>query len=420
MGKSVHTQLADIMAETKTSDETPNWGSTTKLIIGMTFVALVAALLVRFRGIIGPLILAFVLTYLLYPVVSFIRRVSKLSWRTSVGVLFILLMIIYAGLITLTGFTVVQQLQNLVNFVALRINDIPELAADLSTQVFKIGVFEFNLEQFDLQTLSEQVLAVVQPLLGRMGGLISTFATSAMVGLGWSLFVILISYFLLADAGRVPDRLVSIEVPGYDYDVRRIGHELRKIWNAYLRGQLIIILLVMISYTILLLILGLRFAIGIAILVGIARFVPYIGPVTTNIVTFLVAFFQPSNYFGLEPIWYAILVLALAFIVDQIYDNLVGPRLLGDRLGLHPAAVLVAAIIAANLIGIIGLVLAAPVLATLNLLGRYVSRKMFDQDPWPEEESLARSVEMPVSRVSRMFRGWLESLRMRYKDKPED
>ncbi|HSF80529.1 MAG TPA: AI-2E family transporter [Anaerolineales bacterium] len=408
------------MAEVKSPDETPNWGSTTKLIIGMTFVAFVAALLVRFRGIIGPLILAFVLTYLLYPVVSFIHRASKLSWRTSAGVLFIFVMIIYAGLITLTGLTVVQQLQNLINFIVLRVNDIPSLAANLSSQVYKIGIFEFSLAQFDLQALSEQLLAVVQPLLGRMGGLISTFATSAAVTLGWSLFVILISYFLLADAGRVPDRLVNIEIPGYDYDVRRIGHELRKIWNAYLRGQLIIILLVIISYTVLMLILGLRFAIGIAILAGLARFVPYIGPITSSIVTFLVAFFQGGNYFGLEPFWYAVVVLVLAFIVDQIYDNLISPRLLGDRLGLHPAAVLVAAIIAANLIGIIGLMLAAPVLATFNLLGRYISRKMFDLEPWPEEDAIVKSVEGPVARLPRILKGWWRLIRQRSKGNPPD
>ena len=405
------------MAETKSQEETPKWGPTTKLIVGMTFVALVAALLVRFRGIIGPLLLAFVLTYLLHPVVTMIHRATKLTWRASVGVLFLLVMVVYAGLITLTGFTVVGQLQNLLNFIRLQVNDLPALAATLSTQVYKIGIFEFSLEQFDLQALSEQLLGVLQPLLSRLGSLISAVAASAAVALGWSLFVILISYFLLADAGRVSDRLINIEIPGYDYDVRRIGHELRKIWNAYLRGQLIIILLVMITYSILMVILGLRFAIGIAILVGLARFVPYIGPIITNIVTFLVAFFQGSNNFGLEPIWYAVLVLGLAYIIDQIYDNLIQPRLLGARLGLHPAAVLVAAIIAANLIGIIGVMLAAPVLATLSLLGRYVSRKMFDMNPWPEEESAARSWGAPRLRLSDRIREWRGLLRRLFNKK---
>jgi predicted PurR-regulated permease PerM len=70
--------------------------------------------------------------------------------------------------------------------------------------------------------------------------------------------------------------------------------------------------------------------------------------------------------------------------MDQIYDNLVSPRIMGKSLGVHPAAVLVVAIIAFNLIGIIGLVLAAPALATVNLIGRYTARKMFDRDPWAD------------------------------------
>lgn len=401
------------MNNSKSENGSPNWGSTTKLILGMTFVAIVAALLIRFRGIIGPLILAFVLTYLLYPVVRFVSHSTKLSWRGSVNILFVFLMVIYAGLITVAGFTVVGQLQNLINFVVLRVNDLPELAASLSTQVFRFGVFEFSLEQFDLQALSEQLLAVVQPLLGRMGGLISTFATSAAVSLGWSLFVILIAYFLLADGGKVPDQLVHIEIPGYDYDLRRIGYELRRIWNAYLRGQLIIILLVIISYTILMFILGLRFAVGIAILAGLARFVPYAGPFVSGIVTALVAFFQPGNYFGLEPVYYALLVLVLAFVVDQIFDNLVSPRLLGDSLGVHPAAVLVAAIVAANLIGIIGLILAAPVLATITLLGRYVFRKMIDMDPWPEGETIVKPIEAPSTKLVNLVKNLWNTLRQR-------
>jgi predicted PurR-regulated permease PerM len=271
------------------------------------------------------------------------------------------------------------------------------------------------MAQFDLETASRQLLSIVQPLLGRMGSLISSFATSAAATLGWSFFVLLISYFLLADAGQFPGQLVHIEIPGYDYDVRRLGNELRKIWNAYLRGQLLVILLVMIAYSILLVILGMRFAVGIAIMAGLARFVPYVGPLSTAVVTFLVALFQGHNYFGLVPYQYAILVVVSSFILDQVFDNLISPRLLGEALGVHPAGVLIAAIIAANLIGIIGLVLAAPVLATLRLLSRYVTRKMFDLDPWPEPETrLAASPwELPWMRWWRRLRAWGRTIRLR-------
>jgi predicted PurR-regulated permease PerM len=81
-------------------------------------------------------------------------------------------------------------------------------------------------------------------------------------------------------------------------------------------------------------------------------------------------------------------VLVVAVIIDQIFDNLVTPRFLGQTLGVHPAAVLVAAIVAARLIGLIGLVLAAPSLATLSLISRYIVRKS-SPEPFPETETRA-------------------------------
>ena len=62
----------------------PGWGSTTKLIVGLSFVALISALLIRFRSIIGPLILAFILAYLLHPIADRLSRFAHMRWRVSV------------------------------------------------------------------------------------------------------------------------------------------------------------------------------------------------------------------------------------------------------------------------------------------------------------------------------------------------
>ena len=118
-----------------------------------------------------------------------------------------------------------------------------------------------------------------------------------------------------------------------------------------------IVILVIVSYSILLSILGVRYAFAIALLAGLARFVPYIGPLVTYIILGLVTLFQGGNYFNLVPIYYTLLTIILSILMDQIYDNLVSPRIMGRSLGVHPAAVLVVAIIAANLIGLIGLLL---------------------------------------------------------------
>lgn len=361
----------------------PKWGATTKLIVGLSFAAILALLVIQFRHLVGPLILAFMLSYLLYPVANWLTKAIKLPWQSAVALIYILLFLIVVSLITLSGLAVVQQLQSLFNFLQNSLKGFPQFLEQLSQQTFVFGPFQFSLAQYDLPALANQALSIVQPLLGQAGSLISSIAASAATTFLWGLFVLIVSYFLLADAGkRVRHEFVHIEIPGYQADLERFGAEMRRIWNDFFRGQLIVISFAILAYFVLLTILGVRYAIGIAVLAGVGRLVPYIGPWALWITTFLVTYFQTGNYFGLQPLQYSILVLILAFLTDQVFDNIVQPRFMGETLGVHPAAVLVAAIIFANLIGLIGLILAAPVVATLKLVGTYVVRKMLDLEPW--------------------------------------
>jgi predicted PurR-regulated permease PerM len=144
--------------------------------------------------------------------------------------------------------------------------------------------------------------------------------------------------------------------------------------------------------------LGVVYAIGIAILAGFSKFVPYVGSFITWTSLALVAYFQPFTPFGLKPLTYMIIVVGLAIMIDQTYDNFVTPRIIAKALRVHPAAVLVAAIIAANYLGILGVVVAAPMLATAALLWRYTLSKLLDLDPWPEPES-----EPPSSLLARLL-----------------
>jgi predicted PurR-regulated permease PerM len=133
----------------------------------------------------------------------------------------------------------------------------------------------------------------------------------------------------------------------------------------------------------------------LALITGFANFLPYIGPAINWIVLGLVSYFQASNIFGLSPIGFTILVIALAILIDQIFNNLINPRVMANALRVHPAFVLIAAILAANLLGVIGVILAAPLLATIQLLGTYTMRKMLDRDPWPPEEKTIQPTRWP-------------------------
>jgi predicted PurR-regulated permease PerM len=380
--------------------ESPKWSSTTKTVVGMAFVLVIAGLLVLFRNIIGPLILAFILAFLLHPVSAWTSKKLKISWRIAVNLIYLVLVLILAISFTLSGLAIIQQAQSLIVSIDNFIQTLPELVKDLSTRNFSIGPFHLDFSTVDLQSLTNQLLDMVRPVIGQAGALLGKFATSAATTFAWGIFVLLISYFLLSEAGILRENLVRLEIPGYNADIRILVKKLGATWNAFLRGQLIISLLVVVSYYVMLTILGTRLTLVIALMAGLARFVPYLGPAITWTVTAIVVFFQDGNYFGLEPLTYTILVVICCIMLDQIFDNVVVPRVLGQRLGLHPAGVLVAALVAARLIGLIGVVLAAPVLATLLLVGRYLSRKMFDLPPWPATpDEQAKPSQLPWLRM---------------------
>ncbi len=362
-----------------------NWGSTTKLVVALTFVAALAALLIKFRFVLGPLLMALVLAYLFQPVAVRLQR-AGLSWRLSVGVIYLIILLLILGLIALGGVGLVQQIQSLVAIIQTSLRSLPQFIQDISGRVYEFGPFRFDFSQTDLNALSGQVLGMVQPLLSRTYILLSAVAGRAAGFVGWTLFVLLVSFFILGESGGLRKQLINIEIPAYQEDMARLSRELARIWNAFLRGQIIIFALAVLIYSVVLSVLGVHYALGMALLAGLARFVPYVGPAVNWTILVLVTYFQADKLFGMSPLSYSLLVLVTALIIDQIFDNIVSPRILADALKVHPAAVLVGAIIAANLLGFLGVLLAAPMLATVTLFGRYAARKMFDLNPWPEPE----------------------------------
>ncbi|MFN8399448.1 MAG: AI-2E family transporter [Anaerolineales bacterium] len=389
----------------------PSWGTNTKLVVALTIVVIVGALLVKFQFIITPLVMAFLLSYLFHPIADLLQRKIHLSWNASVSIIFLIVVILLLGLLTLGGVGLVQQIQSLVVIVQDALRTLPQLIEDISGQVYKFGPFTLDFSHLDLNDVSQQVLGMVQPLLSRTGTLLGTVAGSAANFLGWTLFVLLVSYFTLIESRGFRDQIIIVDVPGYSHDFSRLSRELGRIWNAFLRGQIIIFFLAVIVYSIVLTTLGVSYAIGLAFLAGLARFVPYVGPAVNWALLVIVAYFQEYSLFHLPDLTYTIIVLVIALVIDQIFDNIINPRIMSSALKVHPAAVLVAAIIAANLFGILGVVVAAPILATAALLWNYIMRKLLDLDPFPERE-VTQPPPPPGSRLMVMIRRFFRSRKL--------
>jgi hypothetical protein len=131
-------------------------------------------------------------------------------------------------------------------------------------------------------------------------------------------------------------------------------------------------------------ILGVRYGVVLGLLGGILQFIPIVGPLIYGATAVTITLFQPGVWLGLSPVTHALIVLGGVVVLQEVSDNVLVPRILGSSLHLHPVAILVFALIAANLAGLVGLLLSAPILATLRLFGQYVYCKMFDLNPWPE------------------------------------
>ncbi len=387
------------------SPSSPRWNILTKLVVALVIVVILGALVIRFQNLIAPILMAFVIAYLLHPLASFLTTKTRLSWKTWVNLIYLVIAAILGTLLTLGGVGLVQQVQNLIRFIQNNIDEIPVFIENLSDQVYVIGPFSLDFSNIDWGMIGEQVLGYIEPALGSLGNMVGRIAGSAAATVGWLIFILVVSYFFLLESGGLREHIIQIDIPLYAEDARRMGQKLNLIWNAFLRGQIIIFLLTSAVYAVVLSLLGVRYAIVLALITGFANFLPYIGPAINWVVLGLVTYLQPTNLFGLSPLGFTALVIAIAIFIDQIFNNLINPRVMASALRVHPAFVLIAALIAANLFGVIGVILAAPILATFQLIGTYIVRKMLDRDPWPPEDDLPPPSPPPLwKRLRRWFR----------------
>lgn len=386
--------------------ESPKWNWTTKLVIGLALVAIAAWVLVQFQNFLGPLISALILAYLIHPIASFLKDKIGLPWRLSVTLIYIVLVLAILGLLTWGGFALVEQVQNLIRFIENNIDQLPNLVADITEQTYQIGPFTFSPSGFNWDEIVNQIVGAIQPAIGRLGSLVSSIAAGAFSVVTWMVLILLVSYFLLAESEGIPSRLLNIQIPGYTKDLEMLGNELNRIWNAFVRGEILVVIFSALIYTATLGILGVQFFLGLAIIAGIGQLVPYIGAWVTWISFGLVALFQNNVPFNLTPGGYMILVLGIGMLVNYFIDNLLRTKILASTLKVHPALVLIGALIGVQFFGFVGIIIAAPIMASLKLILNYIIKKLNDQNPW-EEMDLHEPVEPPK---------WVESLREKWRN----
>ncbi len=391
----------------------PPWQQGTRLVAAVFLIALAAVMAYRLRQLAAPLVLSLLLAYLLHPLVSLIERRVRLRRWAAVLIIYLLLLLLIGAATTGIGLVISQQITGVVRDLSSLAQELPNQLESLTQVQFHLGRFKFDLSQFNFAPLIEQLTAALQPLLLGTGSLLAAVAASTASLIGMLLMTMVLGFYLLLDFERLTDVCLDLVPPPYRGDFSRMFAETGRIWQAFLRGQLILALVIGVVVAAALTVMGIKFSWGLGLIAGLFEFVPIFGPLISGVLAVLVAIFQGGNWMGLSGVGLAVAVGVLFLVIQQLENNVLVPRIIGHSLNLHPLVVLLAAVAGGILAGVLGLLLAAPAVATLRVWLGYVYRKTvgLDTPPAPVLAPLApapspRGREWIVRQWNRIRRRW--------------
>ena len=407
----------------------PPWSSATKRIVSLILLALVGIVLWQVLDVLPIVVVATVLAFLLSPLTSLIQRFLPGGRAPAILLTFVIVLVLLA-LVLLVIFPVIfNQFRDFATefpaFIDRLQTDLEALLSQPITfrgePIILNGVPLIPLEEIRAALGSTEGAEFVPlesiDLLGTLRGFVSSLAGPAFSVVGRTftgvlnvVFLLTLVFYLIRDAHKFTNGLVGVTPESYRGDVRRILFELKEVWNDYLRGQLILCLSIGILVLIAALLLGVPNAPMLALIAGITELIPNIGPLIALIPAALFALFSQSSTLPFLSGATFMLVVILVWVMIQNIENIfLVPRVMGDSLNLHPVVILVGVIVGANIAGLLGVLLAAPVIASIRVFAQYFYGKLMDRDPFPPPPSVKTR---PLGVVERL-RGEIKRLSSR-------
>jgi predicted PurR-regulated permease PerM len=356
------------------------WGSTTKTIVILFIVILVALIVYRFQDVIPPLVIALLLAFILDPSVSFLSNRLRFSRGVASGLVILALVIAMLAVVA-TPAAAVPSIQRAVESMQEEATSVVTEISAFLRQPIEIMGYTLDLSEFynELTTLLRSFISSVAE------GTLNV-AINIASGFLWLVFILTITFYLLKDAHRIVAQLDKLPPDDYHEDLVRLRLEITEVWQAFLRGQLLLGLVIAAVVTVGCMVLGIRYAPVLGLIAGLLEVIPSIGPTIAAVPAILLALFQENTILGLSNFWYAVLVAGMYILIQQLENNLIVPRIMGRSLNLHPVLVLVGVVVGGSLGGVLGILVAAPTLATLKVIGRYLFCRIYDLDPFAKSE----------------------------------
>ncbi len=356
------------------------WSNTTKLVVLLILVLIGGWALVQFSEALPSMIIALLLAYLLTPPTNWIVRRTGLPRGLAVGLVYLALLI----LIILTPILLSPSIASIASNVQFDVSAITALANNLRNMEIALGPVTLKVGEVLLQSA-----AGLQQLISSFGSQALLSILNVLSSLFWVAFVVVVTFWLIKDSYKLENWFFEHLPKPYRRDVSRLLRELDLIWGSFFKGTLVLAFIVGILVGLIMWALGIQHVLLLAIFAGFMEFIPSIGPTLGALLATIVAFLGGSAWIPLDNWLIALIVLILYTLVFQFEQVYLYPRIVGRRVNLHPGIVFVGAVLGAVEFGVLGVLLAAPVLASARVLGRYILRRLTDQEPFPEADDAA-------------------------------
>lgn len=322
--------------------------------------------------ILSPFMFAAILAYICNPLVGWLekRRVPR-----SVGSVLALLLLIsvFAGLVLIIAPLVRRETQ-------LFIDHLPSYADWLKLRAVPWLQAHFGLDAtIDADAVKSYLVDHLQNARDVAVHLLPSLKSGSLVVIGLIanlLLVPVVFFYVLRDWNGMLNRLESLLPRRWHATTTQIVHDIDKVLSEFLRGQISVMLIMSVYYVTALHLAGLEFALPIGLLTGLLVFIPYLGIAVGMTLAFVATLMQFQGFSGLLPV-------VIVFAIGQPLEGMVvTPMLVGERIGLHPVAVIFALLAFGQLFGFFGVLLALPASAALlvglrHLRGRYLDSTFY-------------------------------------------
>ena len=326
-------------------------------IVGFVFWLLAPVLM--------PFVVAALLAYLGDPLVD--RLEKRMSRALAVTLVFVVMIVVVIAILLVLVPFIERQISN---FLA----QLPNWIAWFQTTAAPWLEAHFGISTDVLDT--QQLIGALQANWKEAGGFATTVlakvSKSGLTIVGWMLNIVLIpvvAFYLLRDWDIMVERIHALVPRSIEPVVARLARESDDVLGAFLRGQLSVMIVLGIFYGVGLWLVGISVGPLIGMIAGLISFVPYLGAITGVIMAVIAALVQYQDF------THVALVLVVFGIGQTLEGYVLVPRLVGEKIGLHPVAVIFAVLAGGELFGFLGVLLALPVASVLMVLLRYAHER---------------------------------------------